>query len=117
MIDHLADYPKRNIKFNGNEIDKTISLFDVITTVRREIEGVDYHKNDSLTATITKRALKNYTHYSELVIASIVRWSSNRDMVRKDVGRKINIEFEADVWGKLMICEFEKINVSNIKFM
>ena len=117
VIDHLADYPKRNIEFNVNEIDKTISLFDVITSVRREIEGVDYHKNDSLTATITKRAFKNYTHYSELVIPSIVRWSSNRDMVRKDVGRKISIEFEADVWGKLMICELEKINVSNIKFM
>ena len=36
--------------------------------------------------------------------------------MRKEVGRKINIEFKADVWGKLMICEFEKINVSYIKF-
>ena len=116
VIDHLSDFPKRNIKFHSYEIDKIITLFDVIATVRAEIEGVEYEKNDSLTASITKRALKNYTHYSELVIPSIVRWSSSRDVVRKEVGRKINIEFEADVWGKLMICEFEKINVSCIKF-
>ena len=116
VIDHLSDFPKLNIKFHSYEIDKIITLFDVIATVRAEIEGVEYEKNDSLTASITKRALKNYTHYSELVIPSIVRWSSSRDVVRKEVGRKINIEFEADVWGKLMICEFEKINVSCIKF-
>lgn len=116
VIDHLSDFPKRNIKFHSYEIDKIITLFDVIATVRAEIEGVEYEINDSLTASITKRALKNYTHYSELVIPSIVRWSSSRDVVRKEVGRKINIEFEADVWGKLMICEFEKINVSCIKF-
>ena len=36
--------------------------------------------------------------------------------MKKEVGRKISIEFEADVWGKLMICEFEKTNVSFIKF-
>ena len=112
VIDHLSDFPKRNIKFHSYEIDKIITLFDVIATVRAEIEGVEYKKNDSL----TERALKNYTHYSELVIPSIVRWSSSRDVVRKEVGRKINIEFKADVWGKLMICEFEKINVSYIKF-
>ena len=84
--------------------------------MRAEIEGVEYEINDSLTASITKRALKNHTHYSELVILSIVRWSSSEDVVREEVGRKINIEFEADVWGKLMICEFERINVSCIKF-
>ena len=26
----------------------------------------------------------------------------------KESGRKISVEFEADVWGKLIICEFEK---------
>ena len=73
VIDHLSDFPKRNIKFHSYEIDKIITLFDVIATVRAEIEGVEYEKNNSLTTSITKRALKNYTHYSELVIPSIVR--------------------------------------------
>ena len=116
VIDGLTEFPKRYIKFHSYEIEKIITLFDVIETARAEIEGTEYKKDDSLTANFTKRALKKYTHYSELKIPSIVRWSNSRDNVKKEVGRKISIEFEADVWGKLMICEFEKTNVSFIKF-
>ena len=58
VIDHLSDFSKRNIKFHSYEIDKIITLFDVIATVRAEIEGVEYEKYDSLTASVTKRALK-----------------------------------------------------------
>jgi hypothetical protein len=43
-----------------------------------------------------------------------MRWSKNREDVKKETGRKISTEFEADVWGKLMICEFEKTIVSHI---
>ena len=38
-----------------------------------------------------------------------------RDVVKQISGRKISVEFEADVWGNLMICEFEQKNVSIIK--
>jgi hypothetical protein len=48
------------------------------------------------------------------VTSSVVRWIKNRNSVKKETGKKINIEFEGDVWGRLMICEFEKINVSCI---
>ena len=104
----LQDFPKNNIKFNAHEKDLVISLFDAITKVRIELEGEKYIVDHCMTASITKRSLQKRAHYSELVVTSIMRWSCNRDDVAKESGRKISVEFEADVWGKLMICEFEE---------
>lgn len=68
------------------------------------------------TATFTKLILSNYTRYSQLVVVSIIRWVIGRDVVRKESGRKISVEFEADVWEKLMICEIEQKNLSITNF-
>ena len=91
-----------------------VSLLDVIKSARVEIEGETYCIDEDLNAIITKKALSKRAHYSELVTSSVARWSHNRDSVKKETGKKISIEFEADIWGKLMICEFEKLNVSCI---
>ena len=114
VVDQLLEFPKQYIKFSSYEKEKVVSLFDVIKSVRVEVEGESYCINDDLNAIITKKALSQRAHYSELVTSSVARWSHNRDSVKKETGKKICIEFEADVWGKLMICEFEKINVSCI---
>ena len=114
VADHLLEFPKQYIRFTSYEKQKVVSLFDIIKSVRAEIEGENYSLNEDLNAIITKKALSKRAHYSELVTSSVVRWSNNRNSVKKETGKKINIEFEADVWGKLMICEFEKINVSYI---
>ena len=114
VVDRLQDFRRKYIKFNTHEKDLVISLFDVIAKVRKEVEGESYTVDDSITANYTKITLQKRAHYSELVAASIVRWHLHRDEVRKESGRKISVEFEADVWGKLMICEFEKKNVSSI---
>ena len=37
-----------------------------------------------------------------------------RDVVKQISERKISSEFEADIWGSLMICEIEQQNVSRI---
>lgn len=115
VIESLGKFPRKYIKFSLTEIGLVISLFDVITHVRSEIEGHDYTIDHMHTAEITKRVLCKHARYSELVVSSIVRWSENRDVVRKTAGRKISVQFEADVWGKLMICELKQENVSFIK--
>lgn len=111
----LENFPRKNIKFSLIEIGLVISLFDVINNVRSEIEGDEYKIDNIRTADITKRLLWKHARYSELVVTSIIRWSENRDIVRKATGRKISVPFEADVWGRLMICELEQKIVSNIK--
>ena len=60
---------------------------------------------------ITKKILEKHPVYSELVANNIDRWHEVRDMIKKKPGRKINQEFEAAVWSKMMICEFEKIMI------
>ena len=114
VVDGLLDFPKQYIKFSCHEKEKVISLFDVIAAARAEIDGEKYCTDDSFNAIITKKALSKRAHYSELLPTSIMRWSKNREDVKKETGRKISTDFEADIWGKLMICEFEKIIVSHI---
>ena len=111
----LGKFPNRNIKFKLHEIQLVILLFDAIITARTELEGEKYRANNIVTATHTKEILIKHARYSELVVETIVRWVVKRDVVKKTYGRKISVEFEADVWGNLMICEFEQKNVSIIK--
>ena len=116
VVETLGKFPNKNIKFKLHEIQMVIALFDSVTTAQIELQGIEYKVDTHATATFTKLILSNYTHYSELVVESIVRWVIGRDVVRKVSGRKISVEFEADVWGKLMICEIEQKNVSSTNF-
>lgn len=109
VVDGLLDFPKQYIKFSCHEKEKVISLFDVIAAARAEIDGEKYCTDDSFNAIITKKALSKRAQYSELLPTSIMRWSKNREDVRKETGRKISTDFEADIWGK-----FEKRIVSHI---
>ena len=111
----LGKFPNKNIRFKLHEIQLVISLFDAITAARSELEGEKYIANNIVTATHTKEILIKHARYSELVVETIVRWVVKRDVVKKTCGRKISVEFEADIWGNLMICEFEQKNVSIIK--
>jgi hypothetical protein len=104
----LRKFPNKNIKFKLHEIQMVIALFDTINTVRMELQSENNVIDNFATATLLKSILSKYTRYSELVVESVIRWVKGRDVVRKVSGRKISIEFEADVWGKLMICEFEQ---------
>ena len=112
----LRKFPNKNVTFKLQEVQLVTALFYAVGTARNDLEGEKYHANNVVTGTHTKKILVKYARYSELVVESIVRWVVKRDVVRKISGRKISVEFEADVWGNLMICEFEKTNVSCIKF-
>ena len=110
----LRNFPNKNVKFKLHEVQLVISLFDAIIVSRRELEGEKYSVSNIVTATHAKQILIKYARYSELVVDTIVRWIVRRDVVRKVCGRKVSVEFEADVWGNLMTCEFEKKMVSTI---
>lgn len=65
-----------------------------------------------LAATVTKVFLANHPIFCELVIGTIERWHENRGIVTNKPGRKIYQNFEAEIWGKLLICEFVNKAVS-----
>lgn len=115
VIESMRKFPRKYVKFTITEVELVLSLFDVIAHVRSENEGAVYRVDNTYTADITMRALCKHARYSELAVRTILRWNDNRDVVRKAAGKKISVQFEADVWGKLMICELEQKNVSCIK--
>ena len=49
-------------------------------------------------------------YYSQISSRTILRWNDVRDRNKEKPGRKISEEFEAEVWGNLMLCVFEKKN-------
>lgn len=117
VAESMTNFSKKNIKFPLIAIGLDISLFDAIAHARSDIEGENYLLDDTRTGEMTKRALINHAHYSELVVTSIVPWNVQRDLVKKKKGKKVCVEFEADIRGKLMICELEQKNVSRIEFL
>lgn len=63
-------------------------------------------KSASLTADI----LSEDSYYSQLTGITLIRWYEVKDKQSEKPGRKINEKFESEVWGKLMLCIFEKSN-------
>lgn len=107
VVQSVLLYPKRNIVFTSAEKDLVLCLFDVIMKVIIE----DVTGNDSeivlLAATVTKKVLNNHPIFSELIVGTIERWHSNRGNVSNRPGRKIYQNFEAEIWSRLLIYEFE----------
>ena len=110
----LQKFPNKNITFKLHEVQLVVALFDAVGTARNDLEGENYRANNTVTATHTKEIKKKYARYSELVVETIVRWIVKRDVIKKTSERNFLVEFEADIWDNLMICEFEKKNVSCI---
>ena len=124
MLQHFTDdtrvkeslqlLPKRNIIFEDAEKQHVNRIYHVINMIMKELpDDHEIHKNYDAFE-VTKKVLEKYPIYSELTESHIERWCQTRDNVKKKPGRKINSEFEAAIWGKLMICEYENVKVCNI---
>lgn len=109
--------PKRNIIFTDEEKEHVLRIFDVIELLMEQFTDENELKTNFTVAEITKKLLENYPVYSELVAKNIERWNDVRNIVKRKPGRKINQEFEAAVWSKMMICEFEKIMVMTCDYI
>lgn len=112
VLESLSLYPKKNITFSIDEKDLVICLFDVIMKVMVEDITEENPRIVFLAATVTKKILAKHPIFSELIVGTIERWHENRGIVTDKPGRKIYQNFEAEIWGKLLICEFENKAVS-----
>lgn len=61
-----------------------------------------------IAADITEELLRNSNFYSTISSRTILRWYSLLNKEKKTPGRKVNVDFEAEVWGIIMLCMFEK---------
>ena len=110
--DSITLYPKKNVTFTSAEKEFVICLLDVVKEVIIKIEGASVKNLNNQAVLITKNALSNHATLSELVTTTIKRWNSTRDNVIQTRGRKVYKEFEAEIWGKLMLYEYETTMVS-----
>lgn len=106
--------PKRNIIFADEKKDHVLRIRDVISTVIKELPDDHIIRSDYSISEVTKFVLEDHPVYSELVVGNIDRWQETRGKVNITPGRKIDKEFEAAVWGKMMICEYEKKTVRTL---
>jgi hypothetical protein len=60
-----------------------------------------------LATTVTTKILAKHPIFSELIVGTIERWHENRGTVTNNPGKKIYQNFEAEIWVKLLLCEFE----------
>ena len=101
----LKDLPSKNVLFSDEDQSNILLLFKVVRTVAIER---DYECPDFVAAEITEMVLKNKNYYSTIPARTIGRWFVLSEKENKKSGRKINTKFDAEVWGNLMMCVFEK---------
>ena len=105
VINALKDLPSKNVLFSEADQKNVLLLFDVVKSVAIER---DYESPVIVAAEITEKALKSKSYYSTISARTIGRWFSLSEKEKNRSGRKINTVFEAEVWGNLMMCVFEK---------
>ena len=106
--DALSNLPAKNVKFDADDKKNVLLLYDV---VKKIVEERDYTNIVGVSADITEELLESKKYFSTISARAIILWSCAKieNTENKKPGRKVNSDFEADVWGNLMLCVlFEK---------
>jgi hypothetical protein len=115
----IDDVPAKNIIFCAEDIRNILTVFD---TVKLIVEEKNQQKNTAQivnkSAAITVDVMSKHTYYSQLTTRAVRRWYGARGKNNAKPGRKVDVSFESEVWGKLMLCVFERssTNVSIIVY-
>ncbi len=106
VVDAASNFAIKDITFSEDDKKEILALFQVVLEVARERH---LNKCERLAAITTVSLLKENVYYSKLSPRTITRWYELNDKNKKPRGRKINEDFEEEVWGKLMLTIFEKV--------
>lgn len=92
---------------SAEEKFQILTVFDAVRAVLSEIDISDI---DDESATATLKLIQSYNGLCNISLRSIVRLNTCRDIVLKQRGKKIDCDFESEVWGNLMLCYYETGN-------
>lgn len=106
VVDAASNFAVKYIKFMEDDRKEILALFQVVLEVARERQ---LNKCEKLAAITTASLLKENVYYSKLSPRTITRWYEVYNKNKRARGRKINEDFEEEVWGKLMLSVFEKV--------
>ena len=96
--------PKKNVTITKKDKVAILNLLDV---TKKTVENKLSKKNDTIAITITRGILSKLPSYRHIKKKELNRWCSKRMKKIIKSGRKINEEFESQVWGNLLLCIFE----------
>ena len=106
----VKSLPKKNVSFTKKDKGVVMKLFDV---VKKEVEMRVTSKSEIIAMSITKNILSEIPYYRPIKKKDIRRWCCRRLRKIQKSGKKINEEFEAQIWGNLLLCVFEDRNEAN----
>ena len=112
VVNALALLPIKNVLFETDDQTNILKIYSVVKSV---VEERSYRNPTIIAADITEELLSNNNYYSAITSRTIIRWCSVLNKSNKKPGRRINVDFEADVWGNIMLCMFEKNKDEKVK--
>ena len=101
----IANVSGKNIVFSADDIKNVLNFFDVVKLVVTEKQTT---RINNKSATITVEMLSEHAYYYQLTTRAVLRWQEARGKCNEKPGRKVDVSFESEVWGKLMLCVFER---------
>ena len=81
-----------------------ISVLDAVKTILKELNITEI---DRESAEATLKLIQCYNGICNISERSLLRLNDSRDIILRQRGRKIEKDFESEVWGNLMLCYYE----------
>ena len=103
----LGKIKKKNVVMSSEEKYQILTVFDAVKLVLSDIDISDINPES---AAATFKLLRSYNGICNMGVRSILRLNECRDVVLKRRGMSIQTNFEAEVWGNLMLCYYETNN-------
>lgn len=107
VVSALKMIKKKNVVMSAEEKCQILTVFDAVKSILTEIGITDI---DHETTAATHKLIQSHNQLCNISIRSILRLNECRKDVLKQRGMMIQTEFEAEVWGNLMMCYFETNN-------
>ena len=115
VVSAMNKITKKYIVMSLEEKFQILTVFDAVKTVLSELQITEI---DQESAEATLNLIQSYNGICNISERSIIRLNDCREVVLKQRGKKIEKDFESEVWGNLMMCYFEtNINLVSLHFI
>lgn len=104
VVNALNKIKKKNVVISTEAKCEVLSVFDAVKAVLTELE---INEIDRESAHATLKLIQSCNGICNISERSIIRLNDNREVVLKQRGKKVEKDFESEVWGNLMMCYYE----------
>lgn len=104
VVSALKKIKNKKIVMSTEEKFQIISVFDAVKTTLLELNITEI---DRESAEATLKLIQSYNGICNISERSLLRLNDCRDIILKQRGKKVEKDFESEVWGNLMLCYYE----------